>query len=115
MTREEFKDAFPALSEELEEGSTKSVGIDGVRTMSDQPDSGKGRDHKTFMPDIVDYIRRCDTITQAIEIIDYMLGRGELSRADARDIKLQLKQDGLRSFGAKKEKDHYLHHGIEPE
>ena len=47
------------------------------------------------------------------EIIDFMLKQDEISPADARAIKSQLRTEGLRSFGAKKEKDHYLHHGIE--
>ncbi len=113
MSREEFNEAFPALGDELEAGRTKTHKIDGVRTMSEEPD--KPKDHKTFVPDVVDYIRRCDTVSQAIEIVDYMMGRGEISRTEARDIKAQLKADGLRSFGAKKEKDHYLHHGLESE
>ena len=31
----------------------------------------------------------------------------------AKAARPQLKADGLRSFGAKKEKDHYSHHGVE--
>jgi hypothetical protein len=65
------------------------------------------------VPDIVDYIRRCDTVSQALEIVDYMLKRGEISRSEAKDIKTRLKSEGLRSFGEKKEKDHYLRHGLE--
>ncbi|MHA2020412.1 MAG: DUF2095 family protein [Candidatus Thorarchaeota archaeon] len=114
MADEEFKDDFPALAKEMSEKRTLTHRIDGVRTMSDDEPKEK-REHKTFLPDIVDYIRRCDTVTQAIEIVDYMLSRDEISPSDAREIKSQLKADGLRSFGAKKEKDHYLHHGIEPE
>jgi hypothetical protein len=114
MVDEEFKEDFPALAEELIEERTLTHRIDGVRTMSDDEPEVK-REHKTFLPDVVDYIRRCDTVSQAIEIVDYLLSRDEISQSDARDIKSQLRQDGLRSFGAKKEKDHYLHHGIEPE
>jgi hypothetical protein len=114
MVDEELKDDFPALAKEMSEKQTLTHRIDGVRTMSDDEPDQK-REHKTFLPDIVDYIRRCDTVTQAIEIVEYMLSRDEISPSDAREIKSQLKADGLRSFGAKKEKDHYLHHGIEPE
>jgi hypothetical protein len=113
MVDEEFRDDFPALAEEMSEKRTLTHRIDGVRTMSDEPEEKPK--HKTFLPDIVDYIRRCDTVNQAIEIVDWMLNQNEISTSDARAIKSQLKADGLRSFGAKKEKDHYLHHGIEPE
>jgi hypothetical protein len=67
---------------------------------------------KTFTPDVVDYIRRCDTVSQALEIVDFLMKQNEINSSQAREIKSQLKADGLRSFGSKKEKDHYLHHGI---
>jgi len=106
----EFRETFPALSKELEEKTTKTFKIDGVRIMAEETDPAGGRE--TFTPDVVDYIRRCDTVSQALEIVDYLMKRNEISPSQARDIKGQLKTDGLRSFGAKKEKDHYLHHGI---
>ncbi len=106
----EFREVFPDLSKELEEKSTKTFKIDGVRTMAEETES-KG-EAKTFTPDVVDYIRRCDTVSQAFEIVDYLMKRNEINAAQAREIKSQIKADGLRSFGSKKEKDHYLHHGI---
>ncbi|MFW9925703.1 MAG: DUF2095 family protein [Candidatus Thorarchaeota archaeon] len=107
----EFREAFPALSRELDEKTTKTYRIDGVRTMTEDADSG-GAQKAAFEPDVVDYIRRCDTVAQAIEIVDFLLKRNEITQPQAREIKSQLKADGLRSFGSKKEKDHYLHHGI---
>jgi len=109
---ERFRKAYPALSKELEAGTTQEYTIDGVRRMSE--DQGEQTaDEGTFLPNAIDYIRRCDTVPQAIEIVDYLLNRGELTTGQARDIKRQLKSEGLRSFGAKKEKDHYLKHGLE--
>ncbi len=109
---EDFRDSFPALSRELESGGSMEYKIDGVRTMSEEPGEDSA-DDGTFLPSVIDYIRRCDTVPQAIEIVDYMVNRGELTPTKAKSIKQQLKSDGLRSFGAKKEKDHYLHHGLE--
>ena len=109
---EEFRKSFPALSRELETEKTMEYKIDGVRTMSEEPEE-KSADAGTFLPNAIDYIRRCDTVPQAIEIVDYMVNRGELTTTDANTIKKQLKADGLRSFGVKKEKDHYSHHGVE--
>jgi hypothetical protein len=114
----EFREVFPALSKELEEETTKTFKIDGVRTMAEETES-KGA-AKTFTPDVVDYIRRCDTdyirrcdtVSQALEIVDFLMKQNEINPSQAREIKSQLKADGLRSFGSKKEKDHYLHHGI---
>lgn len=107
----EFREAFPALNKELEEKSTKTYKIDGVRTMSEETEPTKGA-RMYFEPDVVDYIRRCDTMSQAMEIVEFLLKQSEITTAQAREIKSQLKADGLRSFGSKKEKDHYLHHGV---
>ncbi|MFW9909102.1 MAG: DUF2095 family protein, partial [Candidatus Thorarchaeota archaeon] len=82
-----------------------------VQTMSE--DNDKTVEDGTFLPTVIDYIRRCDTVPQAVEIVEYMVNRGELSLKEAKRIKQQLKTEGLRSFGTKKEKDHYLHHGLE--
>jgi hypothetical protein len=107
---EEFRRNFPALSKELEEGNTQSFPIDGVRTVSEET---KEEEKIAYTPDVVDYIRRCDTLTQANEIVDFLAKQGEITEGQARAIKSQLKAEGIRSFGAKKEKDHYLHHGLE--
>ena len=108
---DDLRRSFPALADELEEEGTKSFKIDGVRTMSEESD--EGQEKQTFTPDVVDYIRRCDTIPQAIEIVDFLEKRGEITAAQAKAIKSQIKTEGIRSFGAKKEKDHYLRHGLE--
>ena len=105
---DKFQAAYPALNKELESGTAK-VGIDGVRTMSEKTDTPST---ERFLPDVVDYIRRCDTLDQAVEIINYVLKRGEINTKQAREFKTQLKAQGLRSFGTKKETDHYLHHGV---
>ncbi|MBY8996889.1 MAG: DUF2095 family protein [Candidatus Thorarchaeota archaeon] len=106
----EFREVFPSLNKELEENTVQTFKIDGVRTMAEETDSKA--DAKTFTPDVIDYIRRCDTVSQAFEIVDFLMKQNEINQAQAREIKSQIKADGLRSFGAKKEKDHYLHHGI---
>lgn len=113
MSKDEFEKEFPALADEMTSGSTKTHRIDGVRTMSEEADPAEG--HATYMPNVIDYIRRCDTLNQAMEIVDYLLKQKEISSTKAREIKAQLKRDGIRSFGSKKEKDHYLHHGLEEE
>ena len=104
---DEFRTAYPALSKELKSGTTK-VSINGVRTMSEKTDTAST---ERFLPDVVDYIRRCDTMDQAVEIINYMQKRGEINAKEAKKFKSQLKANGLRSFGTKKETDHYLHYG----
>lgn len=110
---EEFQKAFPSLAKELRDNSTQQYRIDGVRVMSEEPEATPKGERKTFLPDIVDYIRRCDTVNQAIEIVDFLVKQKEITATDAKAIKSQLRSEGLRSFGSKKEKDYYLHHGID--
>ncbi|MCF2135740.1 MAG: DUF2095 family protein [Candidatus Thorarchaeota archaeon] len=110
MERKDFEKAFPALSDEMATGETKTYRIAGVR--QEMNESRSPGEKETYLPDVVDYIRRCDTVSQAVEIIEYLLKRGELTKSQASSIKRQLKSEGLRSFGAKKERDYYLHHGI---
>ncbi|NHJ32301.1 MAG: DUF2095 domain-containing protein [Asgard group archaeon] len=63
-----------------------------------------------YDPNVVDFIRRCDTIDQALEIIDYLENIGDISTKDGEKIRKQLETDGLRSFGPKKEKGFYFTH-----
>lgn len=112
---EDFQRVFPSLAREIRDNGTQKHKIDGVRIMSEESETSPKGEKKTFLPDIVDYIRRCDTVNQAIEIIDFMVKQKEISATDAKAIKSQLRTEGLRSFGTKKEKDYYLHHGIDSE
>jgi hypothetical protein len=109
----DFEDTFPALSKELRNGETQKRRIDGVRRDMPAKSDSEEQKEKTFLPDAVDYIRRCDTASQAREIIDYLVKQGELNSSDAREMKKQLRNEGLRSFGTKKEKGHYLRFGLD--
>jgi hypothetical protein len=60
------------------------------------------------VPDVIDFIRRCDTEEQAEEIIAYMEKRGEIEKQYAERLRKQLKDKGVRSFGPKKEENYYL-------
>ncbi|MGY5874694.1 MAG: DUF2095 family protein [Candidatus Thorarchaeota archaeon] len=108
--KKDFSEKFPALKEELDAGGTKQYRIDGVRTVSEDSEAAP---EEPYTPDVVDYIRRCETLNQALEIVDYLLKQNEITQGQARAIKSQLKSDGVRSFGAKKESGYYMQHGIE--
>ncbi len=105
-----FEEAFPALADEMESGGALRHKIDGVRTLSEESEATQ---KEPYTPTVIDYIRRCDTVSQAIEIVDYLVKQGEINTSQARDIKQQLKSNGVRSFGAKKETGYYLQHGID--
>jgi len=63
---------------------------------------------RNYTPTVVDFLRRCDTYEQAEEIIAYMCKKGELTEDHACQLRIQLKKDGVRSFGPKKETDYYF-------
>ncbi len=96
---------FPNLAEELEQGSVTA------KINSSQLD-GKARKNiasKTFRgynPDVIDFLKRCNTLEDANEIIDYMEKQNKISTKYAQKLRRQLKEKGIRSFGAKKE-DNY--------
>ena len=97
-----FRKRFPNLTKELEGG--EKIPIGGVR--SDIKEAEKK--FETHEPTVIDFLRRCDTEEQGIEIIDYLKTRGEIGKEYANSIKAQLLQKGIESFGPKKEPGHYL-------
>lgn len=119
--KKSIRKMFPNLIKELETGENK-VPIDSIQPISENnvvAGDSKKRSAKASLPDkfrgynptVVDFIRRCDANAQAEEIIVYLHKRGELTAKDAAQIRAQLKRDGLRSFGCKKEEDYYFKHG----
>jgi hypothetical protein len=109
--KESFKRMFPNLAREV--GSEENrISVNSVRT-----DNEAGEKHATqrkfsdYVPDVIDFLRRCDTAEQVEEIILYMERRGEIDKQYAKKLREQLKEKGVRSFGSKKEHDYYLIHG----
>jgi len=102
-----FKKTFPHLAEEMEMGKSK-VRIDSVRTDPKAGEKVASKSFDNYMPDVIDFLCRCDTEKQAEEIIDYMEKRGEIDQKYAQKLRAQLKKKGVRSFGAKREEGYYL-------
>jgi len=112
VDRERFRRAFPHLAEEIERGVQK-ITISAVRwdpnVGEELASSGTARDPWAgYMPDAIAFIRRCDTEEQALEIIDYLERKGEITSDYAEKLRRQLKEKGLRSFGPKKEPGYYF-------
>ena len=111
LDKDAFKKTFPNLAKEIGSGENR-VQVNSVRL-----DNEAGEKHATngkfvnYVPDVIDFLRRCDTAEQAEEIITYMEKKGEIDKQYARRLEKQLKEKGVRSFGTKKEKDYYLKHG----
>jgi hypothetical protein len=107
IEKKKFRKMFPSLSDELENGKCKTE-ISSVRSDTESAERAVSRRFTDYVPDVIDFIRRCDRVEQAEEIICYLEKRNEISPAYARKIRKQLKQKGVRSFGPKKEDDYYL-------
>ncbi|MEM3641915.1 MAG: DUF2095 family protein [Candidatus Bathyarchaeia archaeon] len=108
--KETFKKLFPNLAKELESNEHK-VSINSVRTDIQTGERASTQRFAHYMPDVIDFIRRCDTEEQAKEIIDFMEKRGEIERQYAKKLRKQLREKGVRSFGPKKEENYYFKHG----
>ena len=128
IDKKSLKKMFPHLYDELEKGEIK-VPIDAVRKNPlDAEEEAVGEECECtegelapctetpdklrhFNPSAVDFIRRCDTEAQAEEIISYLQKKGEITKENAHQMLCQLKQKGLRTFGPKKEENHYFKEG----
>jgi hypothetical protein len=108
--KKSFKKMFPNLSKELELEDSK-VAINSVRTDSETAENAIPDKFCHYNPTLVDFIRRCDTNAQAEEIIAYLEKRGEVTTEYAEELRQQLKKEGVRSFGAKKEENYYFKQG----
>lgn len=110
LDKEKFKKMFPNLAEELKTSESK-VAVNSMRTDTQSGEKAVSEKFVHYVPDIIDFIRRCGTEEQAEEIITYMEKKGEIEKQYAEKLKKQLKENGVRSFGSKKEENYYFKHG----
>ena len=108
--KDRFKRLFPNLAEEMSSNENK-VSVNSVRSDSQTGEKAVSKRFVNYMPDVIDFIRRCDTEAQAETIISYLEKRGELKKQYVVKLRKQLKEKGIRSFGPKKEENYYLRHG----
>ena len=91
---EELRKKYPNLYRELMETR-------GIKLRFKDPLRG-------FQPGAVDFIRRAETKEQALEVIDYLERRGEITRDYAEELRDIINKHGPRFFGEKKEDGYYL-------
>ena len=96
---------LPNLANEMRT-SQGDVRIDGVRweeTARTQQKVRTGEDRFSgYSPDVIDFLRRCTTEDEALEIINYLEKKGEINSIHANELRNQLRKRGVRSFGAQK-------------
>ena len=109
--KETFKKMFPNLAKELETDEDK-VTVNSVRTDDQTAEKASSQRFINYVPDVIDFSRRCDNEKQAEEIIDFLEKRNEIDNVHARRLKRQLREKGVRSFGPKKQDDYYSRKGI---
>jgi hypothetical protein len=91
----EFKRKFPHLYEELEDSPVaEEDDSESAEPEDTQPDSSS-----EYPPEIRSYIRRARTNDEAVEVVNYLKKRGELSEKHARSLLKQINEQGVRSFG----------------
>jgi hypothetical protein len=103
-----FRKMFPKLAQEIESGKCGKTTINSVRSDPSSAEKAVAKRFTGYMPDAIDFLRRCDKREQAAEIISYLERRREISPEYAKKLRKQLKEKGVRSFGSKKEDDYYL-------
>ena len=109
----QFQDRFPNLAAEMEE-SGPTVRIDGVRwqeTARAETAVQQPAKFAKYEPDVVDFLRRCGTEEEALEIITFVERRGQISAEYANALRHQLRGRGVRIFGPKKIWGHYEREG----
>ena len=115
IEKEKFQKMFPNLTQEIESGNCQTK-ISSVRSDAHTGEEAAVKKFVGYTPDVIDFLRRCDTKEQAEDIICYLEKRGEISSKYATKLRKQLKTKGVRSFGSKKEDDYYLKQaGFSPE
>lgn len=111
LDKKDLKRMFSSLAKEMDSDENK-VSVNSVRTDNETGERRVTRGRfVNYVPDVIDYIRRCDTDKQAEEIIVYMEKKGEIDAQFAKELRKQLEEKGVRSFGLKKGHDYYLKHG----
>jgi len=98
-TQDEFRKKFPKIAQEM--GGAGTVRIGAVRTSVKEAEK-VAHSVQGYEPTVVDFIRRCESDEQALEIIDFLEKRGEIEPDYANRLRTQLVRQGLSSFGPKK-------------
>lgn len=128
IKRDEIKDFFPKIFDEISGNTENSVELntDDMKSILDESNEKidnsnindnpmnlstklKEKDYLSgFDPTAADFIRRANTKEQAIEIIEYLLTNNELTREDSDKLLKQLNENGINSFGKHKKDGYYF-------
>ncbi len=99
---DEFRKKFPNLAKEILEEENIGLTIEIENKREKIPDPWRG-----YLPGPIDYLRRCKTIEEALEVIDYLEKHGEITNEEAQQYREILSEYGLEYFGPRKDDDYY--------
>ena len=100
---ETFESHFPALHKEIIDGEERIL-EDEARTTTG---SKKIRKFMGYTPGVIDFICRCSSEEEALEIIEYVLKKGDISEKHAKELIEQLQEKGLEFFGEHRAPGYY--------
>ncbi|MDD1775900.1 MAG: DUF2095 domain-containing protein [Candidatus Methanomethylicus sp.] len=121
----EIKKNFPNLYKELEESESKTEEPESIESAADceclteheqrqTPPVKNQRIRKlkvdrgrSYEPSALDFLQRCSTNEEALEIISYLEKRGEITGALAESLRKKVATKGVRAFGPKREPGYY--------
>ena len=117
---DEIEDVFTALAKELKNAKGQRI-EDLVRKEKemkttieeeDLVEGGRKRSKRIdpfrdYDPNVIDFLQRCSTDEEGIEIIGYLKRKGELTDQEASQLIQQIEEKGIRSFGEKRTSGYY--------
>ena len=113
MDEKKFQKKFPSLTDEIKKKKLV-VPIEGVERPEEEINEKEkvdeeyiARPYQNYSPNYVDFIRRCKTKEEALEIIDFLEKRKEIDSKVAKKCRKQLEKEGIRSFGTLKKRNDY--------
>ena len=97
------------ITEESEqEGGQADETVEGETESGTEPKIVEKDYLEGFDPKAIDFIRRCKSAKEALEIINYLERRQELGTDEAKKLRQQLETQGLESFGVHKDDGFYF-------
>jgi len=96
--REDFQNSFPHLTGELDTKKSHSgIEIGGVSYTKMAPED----------PKVIDFVLRCSTDEEAIEVINFLEKRNEITSIEADRTRKQIESEGITSFGPRRTSNYY--------
>ncbi|MFX1429441.1 MAG: DUF2095 family protein [Promethearchaeota archaeon] len=116
--RTEFNKQFPHLIEEISK-KKKSLKIDSININTDQTnmentqESNNSYPNELYNPGVIDFLRRCTENEDAINILDYLMRRNEITQQEYHNYRKIISQEGglkqlIDQFGGLKRPGYYM-------